>query len=202
MDFESALYGSIKEVWPNVRVRRCAFHLVACVGRKIKEFFSVNHVHANPTTKKVFQLVAAIPYVEWSAPLVKVFLAEIGDIGAEEFKTATTYYHTAGKGERREAKRLREVAHKNHKACDRLVKYLNKNFLSEKSRNGYCTWGYKNEEDDYTNNSNESANHLLNSWIKKNTRTYRAAISTLYEFMGDWIEQPAESVRLFLLFFE
>ena len=138
--------------------------------------------------------MSAIPYVKWSPRLVTVFLTEVGDLGAEQLKTALSNYHTAEKGKRREAKQLLEAAQRREKATDKLVKYLRKIYLSPTHQNGYKFWGYSTEDSDLTNNSNESGNHLLNSVVSKNLKTYRAAVSTLHDYLSEWIQTPTESV--------
>ena len=195
-DFEAALYGSLKDVWPDVRVRPCAFHLVSAASRKLKQYFKVNHVYANPFTTKIFNLVAALPYVRWTTGLVNVFLSELEEIGNKENKSALKVYHTAKKGERREAKKKYETAQRNMNATVKYVKYLRTYFLSPTSGNGFKKWTYTSEETDYTNNICESANHLLKSWIgTKNIRTYSKTIGILHDFMADWIATPAEQVH-------
>ena len=199
-DFESGLVASLKQVWPNTKVKLCSFHLVSACSRKLKSYFKVNHPNARPITKNIFNLTAALPYVPWSTNLVNIFLAEISDIGAEELKTATKNYHTAGKGQRRDAREQYEAAVKNERATQKFVKYLSSYFLSPAHRNGWRNWGYEDETTDFSNNCNESCNHLLKMWVSPTIKNYSRAVGCLRDFLADWVSTPAEKVTFSLFF--
>ena len=171
--------------------------MVSAISRKVCKYYKVNNVNASPLTKKLSNLVNAIPYVFWTERLVDTLINKIELICSEEFKKACTIYHTADKNERKDAQIMYDKAGQDVNATEKFKKYLRAYFLNPKHQNGYTTWGYSTDDLDFTNNLNESCNHLLNCWCPKNVKTYRRAVSILYEYLADWVGRPAQSVKIY-----
>ncbi len=63
LDFESALWRAIPNVFPGVRIQGCSFHWAQCIWRKVQDIGLAHaHVHDNATHKLCRQFLA-LPYL-------------------------------------------------------------------------------------------------------------------------------------------
>ena len=194
VDFEIALAKSLKKIWPKIRVKKCAFHLVAAIRKKICEYYHVNNVNNHPLTKDLANLVNGIPYVKWNDHLRDVLIERIELLCSLHLQTTKKEYEDAKVGQRREKKKTYERAGRFCNSTEKFKKYLQKYYLNAVHINGYTHWGYTDSDTDKTNNVAESCNHLLSLSVGKNITTYRRAVSNLVDFVGEWISRPVEKV--------
>ena len=98
-DFEAAVWQSMKEIFPNVKLRGCHFHFTKAVFEKVK-FFGLqsdyndkdNHANVTSTVRRLFSL----PFLP-HATMAQVFtqISEESDQADDRIQRLLTYFNNA-----------------------------------------------------------------------------------------------------------